>query len=118
MAHGEDHPEYSGDFTVIQGQTVSGYVIAYNNGNTLNLTDYSSRGSVKYKYGDTGVLLNLTTEIDGNNLNRGHIDVIISAEDTANLPVGKFPYDIEVYKNSYVRRVTAGKISVVPEVTT
>lgn len=117
MAHGVVHPEYSGDFTVVKGTTISGYVIAYNNGSTLNLQDYTSRGSVKYKYGDTGVLLNLTTIVDSGNLNQGHIDVIISAEDTANLPVGKFPYDIEVYKNSYVRRVTSGKIIVVPEVT-
>jgi hypothetical protein len=118
MAHGADHPLYSGDFTVVQGATVSGYVIAYNNGNTLNLTDYTARGYVKYKYGNTGVLQTLNVAVDSGNPNQGHIDVIISAEDTANLPVGKFPYDIEVYKNSYVRRVTGGKITVTPEVTT
>lgn len=119
MAYGEVHPQYSGDFSIIQGTTVSGYAIAYDdNGSILDLTDYTARGYVKYKYGNTGVLQTLTTTVDSGNLTQGHIDIVISAEDTANLPVGKFPYDIEIYKNSYVRRVTGGKITVVPEVTT
>lgn len=117
MAHGLPHPLYSGDFTVIQGETTSGYFTAYSNGSTLNLEGYTSRGSVKYKYGDTGVLLELETTVDSGHLNQGHIDIVISAEDTANLPVGKFPYDIEVYSNSAVKRVSSGKITVVPEVT-
>lgn len=119
MSHNVYQPEVSGDLTIIQGTTFSGYFTTYNNGNTLNLENFSSRGKIKYKYSDTGSLLNLDVLVDSGNLNQGKVDIIITASDTASLPIGRFPYDIEVYEvdNSYVKRVSSGHINVVPEVT-
>lgn len=119
MSHTINQPEISGDLTVIQGSTFTGYFTTYNNGNTLNLSGYTARGKVKYKYSDTGSLLDLHVHVDSGNLNQGKVDMAIEAADSANLPIGRLLYDVEVYntENSYVKRVSSGHINVVPEVT-
>jgi len=110
-------PLRSGDFAVIQGSTTSGYFISSVDGNVLNLSGYSARGKIKFKFSDTGSLLDLQVAVDSGDSSLGKVDLLIDHEESAILPIGIFPYDIEVYNNSFVHRISSGKVTVVPEVT-
>ena len=111
-------PLRSGDFTVTQGSTISGYFVSQVDGTVSDLSGYSARGFIKLKLSDTGSLLDLQVAVDSGDTSVGKVDMLIDYSESASLPVGVFPYDIEVFDNSFVHRVSSGKVTVVPEVTT
>ena len=71
------------DFTVTQGSELDVQLkVTDENGVALNLSGFDVRGSVKYKYGDTGSLIDLdpviATGTDGDGYASGLIDVFLS----------------------------------------
>jgi hypothetical protein len=87
------------------------------NGNPINLSGYSARGHVKYNYGDTGILLDLNPQIHSS-YTSGLVNISGAATQTALLPVGKFPYNLEIESTGgYVTKFLRGYISVDPETT-
>jgi len=87
------------------------------NGNYLNLAGYSARGYVRANYSTTGILLDLNPEIHQSFVS-GLITLSGNADDMAKMPVGVFPYDIEVSgANNYIFKPIRGYFSVEPEAT-
>ena len=86
-------------------------------GTSVNLSGYYLRGQVRYSYGSTGVLLNLSPTIS--NATGGAINVALTPAQTASLPTTIAVYDIESYVSgeSTVNRVLNGLFSISPEVT-
>jgi len=98
------------------------------NGNAIDLSGYGARGVVKYRYSNTGSLINLSPTIvsgtDGDGWVSGLIDIYLSGTQTAPLPIGQFVYDIERYPtgvgvdaNGAVVKLMKGDFNVYPEVT-
>jgi hypothetical protein len=98
------------------------------NGNAIDLSGYGARGVVKYRYGNTESLVNLSPTIvsgtDGDAWISGLIDIYLSGTQTVDLPVGQFVYDIERYPtgaganaNGAVIKLMKGDFNVYPEVT-
>ena len=86
-------------------------------GANVNLSGYSLRGQVRYSYGSTGVLLNLSPTITS--AISGAINVNLTPTQTAELPTTIAVYDIESYVSgdSVVNRVLNGLFTISPEVT-
>ena len=109
------------NLSISQGET---YYIRLNakdsSGSRINLSGYTARGVIKYRYGSTGFLLDLDPDVvsgtNGNLLTGGYIDVALTPAQTSNLPVGQFVYDVEISGGSSVFRVVQGKAVVNPEV--
>ena len=119
----------SSDFTVTQGSELDVQLkVTDENGVALNLSGFDVRGSVKYKYGDTGSLIDLdpviATGTDGDGYASGLIDVFLSGVQTKTLPVTDALYDVERFHSGLgeaspsVIKLMKGKFSIYPEVTT
>lgn len=106
------------NFSIEQGSSFNLNLTAKDpNGTPLNLSGYNARGSIKYGYGSTGYLMDLSPNIDGSFVS-GIINISIPASGTALLPVTKAVYDIEVYaSNDYTFKAIRGYVEIVPEVT-
>jgi hypothetical protein len=107
------------NITAIQGNTLLLNLTANDSaGSPINLSGYSARGYVKYKYSDTGILLNLNPAIDPAYVN-GVVSISGNASDLSAMPVGVFVYDLEVFNSGdYVTKFLRGYFNVSPEVTT
>lgn len=86
-------------------------------GTPVDMNGYSIRGKVRYSYGSTGVLVNLSPTIV--NPTSGIINISLTPQQTAALPVTMAVYDIEKYDaiESGITRVLQGSVTVTPEVT-
>jgi len=105
------------DISIEQGSTLNLKFNALDSfGNYLNLSGYQARGKMKYNYGSSGYLLDLSPQID-TGYSSGLINVSVSASITSGLPVTKGVYDIEVYNSGSTIRVSKGYAEVSPEVT-
>lgn len=106
------------NISAIQGNTLLLNVTANDSaGSPLNLSGYSVRGNVKYKYSSTGSLLNLNPSITSPA--NGSISISGNAADISAMPVGTFVYDLEAYNSGeYVTKFLIGYFYVSPEVTT
>ena len=105
------------DLSITQGSSFSAQIQATGDGGSaFNLSGYNVRGYSKYRYSDTGVLLDLQPSIVSP-ASGGLIQVSIGSSGTANLPVCQAHYDIEVYSGDYSFKAAAGLINVYPEVT-
>jgi hypothetical protein len=111
------------NITAIQGSNIMLRVTATDsNGTALNLNGFSTRGYVKSKYSDSGILLNLSPFIYS--ATSGLVDITISGNYTAGLPCGMFPYDIECFVsgsgssgNESVVKFLRGYVEILPETT-
>ena len=94
----------------------------------INLSGYDIRGVVKYAYGYTGssgILLDLApliySGVNGSCYPSGIININISSNTTAYLPVGSFVYDIERFPSGIPTgnsiKLLKGKFIINPEVT-
>ncbi len=94
------------------------FVARDDNADPLDLTNYNVSGFVRYRYSDTGVLLNLNPTIDGSFIS-GFIDVDVAGAITAALPPMQGVYDIEISNKytSYQTKVVKGLFNLEPEVT-
>ena len=115
------------DLNIVQGSTFAALLTATNeNGTAIDLSPYNIRGSVKLKYSDSDSLVNLTLARVADDPNAspltytgGQINVALTAENTASLPITQAVYDIEMYNGAgYVAKLLDGKVNVHPEVTT
>lgn len=107
------------DFSIDQGSVLELTLVAVdNNGTPLNLSGYQAQGKIKYQYGDASSLLPLTTSID-NSYVSGLINISLTAEQTAALPVTKAVYDIELLgSGNYVSKVFNGYAEINPSTMT
>ena len=107
---------FSFDIQITQGSTEDLRLIASGSDNSvINLTNYGASGQVRRSYGSTGVIYDLSPSVNSNFYPSGFLDISVSS--TADIPVGRFVYDVEVYSGSDVTKTHAGKFTVTPEVT-
>jgi hypothetical protein len=106
------------DLSIEQGSSFNLNLVAKDSSGTpLNLSGYAATGAIRYGFGSTGVLLNLTSSIDPSYVS-GIINVSLTPEQTSSLPVTKAVYDIEVYaSNGYTFKAVRGYAEILPEVT-
>ena len=82
------------------------------------LSNYTARMSVKEFPSATTALISLTTANNRISFSGGQVTLLISAGDTADLPFGRFDYDLEFEDNAgTVTRILEGKFVVRQEVT-
>jgi|TARA_Y100000004_G_scaffold189661_1_gene245641 hypothetical protein len=107
------------DFNITQGSEFYVRLTAKNaDGTPFVLSGYNTRGSLKWRYSETGSLVDLgPTTVDGY-LQSGWIDIKLTAAQTSGLPVVQGVYDVEIYSGTYANRLIYGKASIIPEVTT
>ncbi len=109
------------DFNIIQGDQFDARISVTDTNGAMNLSGYAARGHVKNKYSDTGVLLDLSPTVVSGDLGSlyasGYIDIAVSGGLTQPLPVTQGVFDVEIYKNNYVKKVAVGNVNIAPEVT-
>ena len=91
-------------------------------GSAIDLTAFTAAGSVRDRYSSPNILLDLSpTIVSGGTpdaIASGLIDVTLSAEQTAVLPITEAVYDIErVAADGVASKVLQGKVKIFPEVT-
>lgn len=107
------------DFSINKGETFTlNLTLKDSNGVPIDLTDYSVSGFLKYKYSDTGRLLNLQPAKQLP-YESGIINISCSATGTAVLPVTIAVYDIEISLGvtGNTTKILNGKVNINPEVT-
>lgn len=110
------------NLTIDQGSTFGATVSVKNSDSSaFNLTGYSVRGQVRNKYSSTGILLNLApvivTGINNAALISGLINIDLTENQTAALPINEALYDMEIYNGAgTVTRVLQGKFIISPEI--
>jgi hypothetical protein len=110
------------DLNIIKGSTFTARVTAKNaDGSPIDLTHFETRGYVKQRYSDTGVLLDLNPVPTPAFEASGYIDIVVPATGTAVLPVTQAVYDIEMYgptgTEDFVIKLLDGRVNIYPEVT-
>jgi hypothetical protein len=100
-----------------QGSTFSSQLTLTDDyGSPYNLTNFTVTSRAKKSYTTANVAFNLTTQIT--NANNGIITLSLSAAASANIPYGKYVYDVIVATPSNViSRILEGQIFVSPGVT-
>jgi hypothetical protein len=86
----------------------------------INLTGYTARMQVRTSVKSSESVVELTTENDAIVLypDSGAIELVLSAEDTAELPAKQCVYDLEMVSTSgFVTRLLQGTFVISPEVT-
>ncbi len=112
------------DLNITQGSRFSIRLEVYNEDLTsFNLSGYSTRGHVKFRHSDTGILLNLNptpvSGVNGSALISGLVDINLSGAQTAGIPIVQGIYDVEIYNNEgFVEKAILGYCNILPEVTT
>lgn len=106
------------NITLIQGSSYNLNLNVSNSDNSyFNLSGHNCRGGLKYKYSDTGYLLNFNPTIT--NYESGAINIYLSGSQTQTLPVFIGVYDIETYSSGgYVNKFIKGYCECAPEVST
>lgn len=105
------------DFSIICGSSFSTSLTVNNSdGTKMNLSGYLASGFVKYKYSDTGRILNLNPYIDPS-YSSGIIVISGSGAATSSLAAGRYVYDVEISKNEYILKPIRGSFFVEPEST-
>lgn len=106
------------DIDIIAGNTLLLQLTANgSDGLPINLSGYGARGYIRYSYGSTGVLFDLNPQIHPSYAS-GLVSISGNATDTANLIVGRVPYDLEIFNSGgYVTKFLRGYANISPEVT-
>jgi hypothetical protein len=86
----------------------------------VNISGYALRGKVRYSYGSTGILVDLSPTVV--NATGGVINFNLTALETQDLPVTVAVYDIERFVSGQspeitVTRVLQGTVNITPEAT-
>ncbi len=106
------------NLSVVKGSSATWRLTATDSvGASLNLSGFSIRSYIKYKFSDSGILLNLNPVIY--HAASGIIDLTISGTASSNLVCGTFPFDCEVWQTGvgvdYVSKFVRGFLQVDPE---
>ncbi len=110
------------DFNITQGDQFDARLTVTDANGTMDLSGYAARGLFKNKYSDTGALLDLAPSVVSGDAScslcaSGYVDIKLLGSQTKDLPVTQGVFDIEVYKDTYVKKVAVGNVNVSPEVT-
>lgn len=98
------------DLTVDQGSTFELEIEVYDAEENLDETSYST-SMVMRKHYTSSNSFTFTTSYDN-----GILTASMPAANTANIPAGRYVYDIEITSGDVVRRILEGVITVTPEV--
>lgn len=106
------------NISAIQGSTLLlNLNIKDSNGAYINLSGYNCRSYIRSKFSSTGILLDLQPQIHSSMIS-GLVTISGAQTGMAALPVGMFPWDIEISgNNDYVYKACRGYISIDPEAT-
>lgn len=86
-------------------------------GAAIDLTGCTARMQVREFYESEEPLVSIDTD-DGITISSGgRIDLVLTAEQTADIPAGKYVYDLELVNGDVVTRLLQGRFVVDPEVT-
>ena len=105
------------DIWVQPGSTFNLTLTATNqSGTPINLSGYSVNGVIKYSFGSTGYLLNLSPTVDPTVT--GQINISVPSSQTSGLPITKGVYDIEAIQSgtNYSFKVIRGYANISTEV--
>ena len=87
----------------------------------LGTTGYGISGVAKYRYGDTGILMNLKPSGVSGLAQSGYFDIKLYAAQTQTLPIIQGAYGIEIYSGTgpgqFVDKAVKGNFTVYPEIT-
>jgi len=105
------------DLLIAQGSSYSLlYTVTDTGGTARNLTGYSARGVIKYRYSSSTAIMNLEPNVVVPA--SGMVLLALGADDTESLPAGNLYYDVEIYTSiTGAERVLQGKAIVDPEIT-
>lgn len=105
------------DLTADQGSTFDTTLdLVQDDGSPLDVTGYQFSGQVRKSYYSSNATANLT--ITATNAAQGNLIVSMSAATTANIPAGRYLYDIKMTDVSLtVTRIVEGIITISPQVT-
>ena len=107
------------DLEIVRGSTYSVRIAAKDdNGFAIDLTNYTVGAQAKLNYSSPDILFNLNPVIVAGQETNGYIDINVTAETTAALPIDQAVYDIEIYSGSSSEKIMQGYIDISPEVTT
>ena len=99
-----------------QGSTfTSQLTLADAYGNPYNLTGFTVSSRAKKSYISSNVAIVFTTTITS--ANSGIVTLSLAAAASANVPYGKYVYDVVVNNGSTITRVLEGQVFVAPGVT-
>lgn len=103
------------DISIDQGSTYSGRIPVVNNdGLPVDLTSFDARGQIRKSYASTSAI-NFDIVID--DPVSGVINLRLDPEVTQTLKAGRYVFDVEIYDNTDVIRVSEGQVHVSPRVT-
>lgn len=103
------------DIDVLQGTTLDlNLTLKDASGIAINLSGYSVIGEVKWRYGETGILVNLNPTILS--AASGQISIILPASGTTTYPVGIFNYNIFIRSGVLNTNILNGHFNVTPTV--
>tara|TARA_B100000029_G_C16906106_1_gene715984 strand:+ start:81 stop:452 length:372 start_codon:yes stop_codon:yes gene_type:complete len=109
------------DLDITQGSTFNVRIAVKDcNSGIVDLTGFEVRGAVKRKFSDSNsnILINLDPVVY--NATEGLIDILLTADKTAQLPITEALYDIEKYpttNNNHTEQILKGKFLIHPEIT-
>jgi len=109
------------DLDITQGSTFNVRIAVLDcNSNIVDLTGFEVRGAVKGKYSDSNsnILINLDPVVY--NATEGLVDILLTADKTALLPITEALYDIEKYpltNANHTEQILKGKFLIHPEIT-
>jgi len=103
------------NLAIDQGTTFSDFVIYKDkNKNVIDITGLTPRASMRRSYYSSNATT-FTTAINSNT--NGNVNISLTSSQTANLKMGRYVYDVELYDANVVYRIQEGIITVFPEVT-
>lgn len=103
-----------------QGATLYQKIVYKVDDVVVDLTGYDARMHVREKYSSTDAIVYLSTLGYNPSImldDEGRIEIVISAEITAEFYPKEYVYDLEIIDGSTVKRLIGGKFIVTPEVT-
>lgn len=108
------------NFLCEQGATLE-RTLQYQNelGEVIPLVGATARMQVREEITSASFIIELTTSNNRLSINGalGEIDVLLTAVETAALPVGNYYYDLELVQGTFVTRLIEGRFFVKAEVT-
>lgn len=108
------------DLTIEQGATFKHTLLVKQGGSAFNLTSYSARMQIRKTYASADTILELTEENGRITITPldGRIDLLVDAEDTAELTFKDGVYDLEIESaGGEVTRILQGFVTLSLEVT-
>jgi len=103
------------NLAIDQGTTFSDFILYKDKTkNVIDITGLTPRASMRRSYYSANAIT-FTTIINSNS--GGNVNISLSAFQTANLKIGRYVYDVELFNTNVVYRIQEGIITVFPEVT-